>query len=190
MRRQAEAEQRRTHRREQRAERDRHRAHRREQHRAEAEQRRAHTREQRDADKRKRAEDKDHNRCSRQKTKQRLKARTQLRALICSALQTARSSWQKWLRQTWKVEELPDGVQLAKLRFEHDCACSVLTLQDGSSRHGPLRKSIREAETDLADLRALQRSKGDAAACTELEARDVQAMTAFFTSRLDQRGRR
>jgi len=121
---------------------------------------------------------------------QRVRPRLQLRALISSALQKKDPLWQKWLRQTWKVSELPDGVRFATLRFENDCVCSVLTLQDGSERHGPLRKSIREAEKDLADLRALQRSTGDTATCAELEARDVQAMTAFFASRLDQRSRR
>mmetsp|Transcript_84252 Transcript_84252/g.272360 ORF Transcript_84252/g.272360 Transcript_84252/m.272360 type:complete len:604 (+) Transcript_84252:3-1814(+) len=155
---------------------------------AEAEQRRAHRCEQRAIDGRQRAEKKEQDKCSMQRARQRLQARKRMRAFISSALQQKDPSWKTW--HAWKMVAFPEGLRLATLRFKNDCVCSVLTLQDGSERHGPLRKSIREAETDLSDLRALQRSNGDAAACTELQTRDVQAMTAFFASRLDQRSRR
>eukprot|EP00931_Biecheleriopsis_adriatica_P038698 TRINITY_DN22131_c0_g1_i1.p1 TRINITY_DN22131_c0_g1~~TRINITY_DN22131_c0_g1_i1.p1 ORF type:complete len:251 (-),score=46.82 TRINITY_DN22131_c0_g1_i1:33-785(-) len=84
------------------------------------------------------------------------------------------------MRKTWDVEELPAGLELASFQSQDDVICCVLRLADGSTRHGPFRTSITEAQADLSDLQALQRARGDQVACIELRRRDADAMTGFF----------
>eukprot|EP00927_Polykrikos_kofoidii_P010333 TRINITY_DN14367_c0_g5_i1.p1 TRINITY_DN14367_c0_g5~~TRINITY_DN14367_c0_g5_i1.p1 ORF type:complete len:624 (+),score=118.90 TRINITY_DN14367_c0_g5_i1:117-1988(+) len=80
----------------------------------------------------------------------------------------------------WGVRSLPEGVEPASLHQTDDCVRAVLLLSDGSLRRGPLRQSLKDAETDAEDLARLQSRRGDAAACAELERRDVAAMTGYF----------
>mmetsp|Transcript_14224 Transcript_14224/g.49976 ORF Transcript_14224/g.49976 Transcript_14224/m.49976 type:complete len:595 (+) Transcript_14224:44-1828(+) len=103
---------------------------------------------------------------------------------ISSMLKEKVQSRRRLIKQIWKVADLPEGLELAKFRSDGDCVCGILTLQDGSTKQGPLRQSIAGALSDLLALRALQNASGDAVACAELEVRDVQAMTVFFASEL------
>lgn len=88
------------------------------------------------------------------------------------------------LKRKWGVDQLPEGIQLATFKSDEDCACATLQLSDGTVRLGPFRATIAEAEADLAELTALQRSAGDVAACRELGDRDARVMTAVFAGDL------
>ncbi|CAE8682577.1 unnamed protein product [Polarella glacialis] len=107
----------------------------------------------------------------------RLKKRRWLKELILS-LQL--SLQQKALLSRWGVRELPAGIELATLVSQDDSLCAVLQLLDGTSRSGPFRKTRAQAQKDLVELRELQRTLGDQAACDEVARRDLDAMTAFF----------
>eukprot|EP00927_Polykrikos_kofoidii_P010330 TRINITY_DN14367_c0_g2_i1.p1 TRINITY_DN14367_c0_g2~~TRINITY_DN14367_c0_g2_i1.p1 ORF type:complete len:694 (+),score=125.82 TRINITY_DN14367_c0_g2_i1:157-2082(+) len=87
---------------------------------------------------------------------------------------------EKALVARWGVRSLPEGVEPASLHQTDDCVRVVLQLSDGSVRRGPLRQSLKDAEIDAEDLARLQSRRGDAAACAELERRDVEAMTGYF----------
>eukprot|EP00927_Polykrikos_kofoidii_P040118 TRINITY_DN34349_c0_g1_i1.p1 TRINITY_DN34349_c0_g1~~TRINITY_DN34349_c0_g1_i1.p1 ORF type:complete len:654 (-),score=129.12 TRINITY_DN34349_c0_g1_i1:31-1992(-) len=87
---------------------------------------------------------------------------------------------EKVLLDRWGVKQMPQGVTQASLHQLDDSVCAVLRLSDGSVRQGPLRRSLSEARVDAVDFSVLQIGRGDAAACAELERRDVAAMTAFF----------
>eukprot|EP00927_Polykrikos_kofoidii_P083802 TRINITY_DN8666_c0_g1_i4.p1 TRINITY_DN8666_c0_g1~~TRINITY_DN8666_c0_g1_i4.p1 ORF type:complete len:668 (+),score=126.26 TRINITY_DN8666_c0_g1_i4:144-2147(+) len=91
---------------------------------------------------------------------------------------------EKALLGRWGVRKLPKSVEKASLWQSDDSLCAVLQLSDGSTRRGPLRQSFREAEVDATDFLALQRKRGDVAACAELERRDETAMAAYFVELL------
>eukprot|EP00927_Polykrikos_kofoidii_P010331 TRINITY_DN14367_c0_g3_i1.p1 TRINITY_DN14367_c0_g3~~TRINITY_DN14367_c0_g3_i1.p1 ORF type:complete len:642 (+),score=140.16 TRINITY_DN14367_c0_g3_i1:158-2083(+) len=118
-------------------------------------------------------------RCKRVK-KRRLKLTTSLLFCVRRILSTRSVQRKKMLASRWGVKTLPDGVETGSLHESDDCVCAVLQLSDGTLRRGPLRLSLKDAETDALDLARLQRSRGDAAACDELDRRDVAAMTGYF----------
>ncbi|CAE8620507.1 unnamed protein product [Polarella glacialis] len=87
---------------------------------------------------------------------------------------------QKALLSRWGVKELPPGIMVATLVDQDDCLCAVLQLLDGTPRSGPFRRTLAQAKRDLVELRELQRTCGDQAACDEVAKRDLDAMTVFF----------
>eukprot|EP00927_Polykrikos_kofoidii_P074640 TRINITY_DN7067_c0_g1_i1.p1 TRINITY_DN7067_c0_g1~~TRINITY_DN7067_c0_g1_i1.p1 ORF type:complete len:641 (-),score=125.43 TRINITY_DN7067_c0_g1_i1:78-2000(-) len=87
---------------------------------------------------------------------------------------------EKGLLDRWGVRTLPENVEQASLFCNGDSVCAVLRQSDGSSRQGPPRQCLKEAEMDAMDFARLQRRLGDVAACAELERREVAAMTAHF----------
>ncbi|CAE8642355.1 unnamed protein product [Polarella glacialis] len=103
----------------------------------------------------------------------RLKRRRWLKELILSLQQKA-------LLSRWGVKELPAGIELATFVSQDDCVCAMFQLFNGTSRSGPFRKTLAQAQKDLVELRELQRTLGDQAACDEVARRDIDAMTAFF----------
>ncbi|CAE8587760.1 unnamed protein product [Polarella glacialis] len=106
-----------------------------------------------------------------------LKARLKMR---CWLKEVILSLQQKACLSRWGVKELPAGIELATLVSQDDSVCAVLQLIDGTSRSGPFRKMRAQAQKDLVELRDLQRTQGDQAACDEVARRDLDAMTAFF----------
>eukprot|EP00927_Polykrikos_kofoidii_P010329 TRINITY_DN14367_c0_g1_i1.p1 TRINITY_DN14367_c0_g1~~TRINITY_DN14367_c0_g1_i1.p1 ORF type:complete len:559 (+),score=96.34 TRINITY_DN14367_c0_g1_i1:33-1709(+) len=84
------------------------------------------------------------------------------------------------LFRRWGVRELPKDVETTSLHEIDDSICAVLRLSDGSVQRGPPRLCLQEAEVDAVELSSLQKRRGDAAACAELERREVAAMTALF----------
>eukprot|EP00927_Polykrikos_kofoidii_P010332 TRINITY_DN14367_c0_g4_i1.p1 TRINITY_DN14367_c0_g4~~TRINITY_DN14367_c0_g4_i1.p1 ORF type:complete len:538 (+),score=61.99 TRINITY_DN14367_c0_g4_i1:44-1657(+) len=108
------------------------------------------------------------------------RSRQKLLSCVRRVLGSRRRRREQALLEKWGVRTLPDRVDHASLHQTDDCVCAILRLSDGSLRRGPARRSLKDAETDAVDLSGLQSRRGDAAACAELERRDVAAMTAYF----------
>ena len=109
-----------------------------------------------------------------------------LKKMVEKQLQRLEATQRRQLKKTWGMPELPAGLQQSSFQETNDSLCAVLDLSDGTQRLGPFRKSVREAERDLRELREVQR-RGDRALCEELRRRDLDAMTAFFVQSLGKR---
>ena len=107
-----------------------------------------------------------------------------LKILVDQQLTRSMNQRRLQLARAWGVSELPPGIQPGTFHSQDDCLCAVLPLSDGSLRPGPFRRSLREA---MQDLQQLQRIKGDKALCEEMDRRDVEAMTAFFSQGFGQK---
>ena len=103
---------------------------------------------------------------------------------VLIAFRQAVRARQQACAKRWGVKELPPGLEAAKLHAAGDSLCAVLSLRDGLKKLGPPRQTLREAKLDLDEVVGVQREHGDSAACTELERRDVDAMTGYFLEQL------